>query len=109
MSDKFTTARLTKGQDHFEILVKPEPALDYKLGKQVPISQVLLIEEIYSDSSKSTRASEEKLQKYFGSTDPQKNPNVGSQERQITHLNRLQAKWPYGKSRHIVVRINRDA
>src|SRR5207244_10433276 len=71
MSDKFTTARLTKGQDHFEILVKPEPALDYKLGKQVPISQVLLIEEIYSDSSKSTRACEEKLQKYFGSTDPQ--------------------------------------
>jgi len=52
MSDKFTTARLTKGQEHFEILVKPQPALDYKLGKQVPISQVLLIEEIYSDSSK---------------------------------------------------------
>src|SRR6266704_408359 len=71
MSDKYTTARLTKGQDHFEILVKPQPALDYKLGKQVPISQVLLIEEIYSDSSKGTRASEEKLQKYFGSTDPQ--------------------------------------
>src|SRR5207253_2762228 len=60
MSDKYTTARLTKGQDHFEILVKPQPALDYKLGKQVPISQVLLIEEVYSDSSKGTRASEEK-------------------------------------------------
>src|SRR2546428_5374606 len=72
MSDKYTTARLTKGQEHFEILVKPQPALDYKLGKQVPIAQVLLIEEIYSDSSKGTRASEEKLQKYFGSTDPQK-------------------------------------
>src|SRR5260370_16900240 len=72
MSDKYTTARLTKGQDHFEILVKPQPALDYKLGKQVPIAQVLLIEEISSDSSKGTRASGEKLQKYFGSIDPQK-------------------------------------
>lgn len=70
MSDKYTTARLAKGQDHFEILVKPQQALDYKLGKQVPMSQVLLIEEIYSDSSKGTRASEEKLQKYFGTTDP---------------------------------------
>ncbi|HYY91023.1 MAG TPA: ribosome assembly factor SBDS [Candidatus Dormibacteraeota bacterium] len=70
MSDKYTTARLAKGQDHFEILVKPQQALDYKLGKQVPISQVLLIEEVYSDSSKGTRASEEKLQKYFGTTDP---------------------------------------
>ena len=70
MSDKYTTARLAKGQDHFEILVKPQQALDYKLGKQVPMSQVLLIEEIYSDSSKGTRASEEKLQKDFGTTDP---------------------------------------
>jgi ribosome maturation protein SDO1 len=69
MSDKYTTARLAKGQDHFEILVKPEPALDYKMGKQVPMSQVLMIEEIYSDSSKGTRASEDKLQKNFGTTD----------------------------------------
>ena len=70
MSDKYTTARLTKGQDHFEILVKPQQALDYKLGKQLPMSQVLLIEEVYSDSSKGTRASEDKLQKSFGTTDP---------------------------------------
>ena len=70
MSDKYTTARLTKGQDHFEILVKPQPALDYKLGKPVPISQLLLIEEVYSDSSKGTRAPEEKLQRNFGTTDP---------------------------------------
>ncbi len=70
MSDKYTTARLAKGQDRFEILVKPQQALDYKLGKQIPISQVLMIEEVYSDSSKGTRASAEKLQKYFGTVDP---------------------------------------
>ena len=72
MSDKYTTARLAKGQDRFEILVKPQQALDYKLGKQVAISQVLLIEEVYSDSSKGTRASTEKLQKCFGTQDPVK-------------------------------------
>jgi len=70
MSDKFTTARLSKGQDRFEILVKPQQALDYKLGKQVAVAQLLMIEEIYSDSSKGTRASTEKLQKYFGTLDP---------------------------------------
>jgi len=69
MSDKFTTARISKGQDRFEILVKPQSALDYKLGKLIPISQVLMIEEVYSDSSKGTRASEEKLQKHFGTID----------------------------------------
>ena len=72
MSDKYTTARLTRGTDHFEILVKPQQALDYKLGKQVPITQVLMIEEVYSDSGKGTRASEEKLQKHFSTTDPVK-------------------------------------
>lgn len=72
MSDKYTTARLARGTDHFEILVKPQQALDYKLGKQVSISQVLMIEEVYSDSGKGTRASEEKLQKHFSTTDPVK-------------------------------------
>lgn len=72
MSDKYTTARLARGTDHFEILVKPQQALDYKLGKQVTISQVLMIEEVYSDSSKGTRASEEKLQKHFNTVDPVK-------------------------------------
>ena len=43
MSDKFSTARLAKGQDKFEILVKPQQALDFKLGKQVTISQLLMI------------------------------------------------------------------
>ncbi len=69
MSDKFSTARLAKGQDKFEILVKPQQALDYKLGKAVAVGQLLLIEEIYSDSSKGTRASTEKLEKHFGTTD----------------------------------------
>ena len=69
MSDKFSTARLAKGQDKFEILVKPQEALDYKLGKQVTIGQLLMIEEVYSDSSKGTRASSDKLQKHFGTTD----------------------------------------
>jgi len=70
MSDKYTTARITKSGEKFEILVKPEPALDYKMGKLAPLSQILVIDEIYSDASKGTRASAEKLQKSFGTLDP---------------------------------------
>lgn len=70
MSDKYTTARITKSGDKFEILVKPDPALDYKMGKPTPISQMLVIDEIYADASKGTHASDEKLQKAFGTTDP---------------------------------------
>jgi ribosome maturation protein SDO1 len=44
--------------------------LDYKMGKATPISQMLVIDEIYADASKGTHASDEKLQKAFGTTDP---------------------------------------
>jgi ribosome maturation protein SDO1 len=69
MSDKHTTARISIEGEKFEILVKPEPALDYKVGKPRGISEILLIDEIYSDASKGTRASTEKLQKSFGTLD----------------------------------------
>jgi len=72
MSEKYTTARITSSGEKFEILVKPAAALDHKLGKPIAISQILLIEEIYSDASKGTRASVEKLQKCFGTTDVMK-------------------------------------
>ena len=69
MSDKFTTARLSVSGERFEILVKPEQALQFKMGKAIPISQLVVIEEIYSDANKGTRSSTEKLQKSFGTTD----------------------------------------
>ena len=72
MSEKFTTARISRSGEKFEILVKPEPALEYKMGKPLSISQFLVIEEIYSDAGKGTRASTEKLEKAFGTLDPVK-------------------------------------
>jgi ribosome maturation protein SDO1 len=68
MSERYTIARITHDGDHFEILTKPESALDYKLGKTVPISQILATETIFIDAGKGTKASEEKLQEIFGTT-----------------------------------------
>ena len=72
MSERYTIARITHDGEHFEILTKPEPALDYKLGKTVPISQVLVTETIFTDAGKGSKASEEKLKDIFGTTDPLK-------------------------------------
>lgn len=69
MSEKFTTARITRTGEKFEILVKPDPALDYKMGKPLGVSQILVIDEIYSDAGKGTRASSERLEKAFGTVD----------------------------------------
>src|SRR5437867_11269062 len=109
MSDKFSTARLAKGQDKFEILVKPQQALDYKLGKQVTIGQLLMIEEVYADSSKGTRASADKLQKHFGTTDPLKVAEeiMKTGELQLTTEQRRQLVDE--KRRQIVSIITRNA
>ncbi len=69
MTDKFTVARLSLGSDRFELLVKPDPALEYKMGKRSDISGVLVSDEIYSDANKGSRASSEKLMKHFKTTD----------------------------------------
>src|SRR5207245_6298631 len=98
-----------KGKNKCKKQVKPKPTLSDNLRKQVPITQVLLIEEIYSDSSKGTRASEEKLQKYFGSTDPQiiAEEVMKSGELQLTTEQRRQLIEE--KRRQIVAIITRNA
>jgi len=69
MSERYTIARITQDGEHFEILTKPEPALEYKLGKTIPISQILVTETIFTDAGKGSKASEEKLQQVFKTTD----------------------------------------
>jgi ribosome maturation protein SDO1 len=65
LADKLTTVRFVVGGDRFEILVDPDAALNYKLGKKVDLSQILAADEIYTDSNKGQKASEEKLMKSF--------------------------------------------
>ena len=55
--------------EKFEILVKPDPALDYKLGKKKDISSILVSDDIYTDSGKGTKPSSEKLFKAFKTED----------------------------------------
>ncbi len=67
---KLTVVRLTMDGDKFEILVKPDPALEYKLGRRTDLSSVLIADEIYSDANKGSRAASEKLTKHFKTADP---------------------------------------
>ncbi|MFQ6025650.1 MAG: ribosome assembly factor SBDS [Nitrosopumilaceae archaeon] len=69
MTDKVTVVRYAVEGEKFEILVKPDPALEYKLGKRKDVSPVLVSDEVYSDSNKGTRASTEKLMKAFKTDD----------------------------------------
>ncbi len=66
---KVTIVKLTIGNDRFEILVKPDPALEYKLGKRADLSSVLVSDEIYSDANKGSRVAVDKLTKHFKTSD----------------------------------------
>jgi len=52
-----TVVRYSFEGEKFEILVKPDPALDYKLGKKKDVSAVLVSDEIYTDSGKGVATS----------------------------------------------------
>lgn len=76
MSERHTIARITREGEHFEILVKPQHALSYRLGKITSISEALIADTIFIDANKGLRASEDKLQKTFGTLDPIKIASV---------------------------------
>ena len=64
-----TIVRYSHQGEKFEILVKPDPALDYKLGKKKDLSGVLVSDDVYTDSGKGTKPSSEKLSKAFNTED----------------------------------------
>jgi len=69
MSERYTIARLVHEGERFEILVKPDEALAYRLGKTTSLSDTLVSDTIFADANKGTKPSEERLRKAFGTTD----------------------------------------
>jgi len=63
-----TTARVTRGGKHFEVLVDLDEALKLKRGQGF-IGSALLTEAVFHNLKAGTRASEEDLMKFFETTD----------------------------------------
>ncbi len=108
MSEKYTTARITINGERFEILVKPDPALEFKLGKQISLSQILAIDEIYSDAGKGARASTEKLKQCFGTVDTVKIAERILKEGEIQLTTEQRRKLIEGKRKQIIAFISRN-
>ena len=62
-------ARLIRDKIQFEILVDPEKALEFKRGSNIAIENILAVSEIFKDSKRGERSSEEDLNKAFNTTD----------------------------------------
>ena len=76
MDTKYTIARISLAGERFEILVHPEKALQYRMGKKGSLSDILAIDVVYTDAGKGLRASEASLKKSFGTTDVEKIADV---------------------------------
>jgi len=97
-----TVVRYSFEGDKFEILVKPDPALDYKLGKKKDLSSVLVSDEIYTDSSKGTRASSEKLLNAFKTEDPNEIAQIIFQKGELNLTTDQRRKMTEEKKKQIV-------
>ena len=109
MSEKYTIARLTKDNEHFEVLVKPPKALDYRTGKISGITEVLVTETIFADANKGTRVSEEQLRKAFGTTDVLKIADVILKKGTLQLTTEQRRKMVEDKRKQIIDFISRQA
>jgi len=67
--EKSVVARLSVHGEHFEILVDPDLAWEFKNGKNVNFKDLLVSEIVYKDARKGEKASDESLVKNFGTAD----------------------------------------
>ena len=66
---KFTVVRHQTGGDKFEILVDPDKGLLYKNGEIGEVANVLMADFIFTDAKKGEKASADKLEKTYGTSD----------------------------------------
>jgi ribosome maturation protein SDO1 len=109
MSEKYTVARLTKDNEHFEILVKPQKALDYRTGKISGITEVLAVETVFADANKGTKVSEEQMRKTFETIDPLKIADAILKKGTLQLTTEQRRKMTEAKRKQIVDFISRQA
>ncbi len=109
MSEKYTVARLTQDNEHFEILVKPQKALDYRTGKIAGITEVLAADFIFADANKGTKVSEEQMQKAFGTTDHLKIADIILKKGTLQLTTEQRRKMIEDKRKQIIDFISRQA
>lgn len=66
---KFTVVRHQTGGEKFEILVDPDKGLLYKNGEIGEVANVMMADFIFTDAKKGEKASADKLEKTYGTSD----------------------------------------
>ena len=103
--DKAVVAKIRKGENHFEILVDCEGALDFRRGKEVSLDDVLATEDIFKDIKKGEKASD--LKKFFGTEDVRKIAEIIIKEGEVQLTAEYKSKLREEKRRRLVSIISK--
>ena len=109
MSERYTIARITCEGERFEILVRPQPALDYTSGKNMSLSEVLVTDTVFIDANKGTKAGEDKLKAAFNTTDIRKVAETILNKGKLQLTTEQRRKLSFEKRRQIIAFIARHA
>jgi ribosome maturation protein SDO1 len=102
-------AKLKKGGEKFEIVVDPDLAIKYTQGEEIPIREVLMSEEIFSDSQKGEHASETTMQSVFATKDLLKIAEIILKEGEIQLTSEYRSEVREKKKKKILEIIHRNA
>jgi ribosome maturation protein SDO1 len=102
-------ARLEYYGEHFEILVDPDLAADFKRGKDIELDEILAVEEIFKDARKGDKASEEAMLKAFNTTDPSEAAAFIIKKGQVQLTAHQRKEMQEEKRKKIVATITREA
>ncbi len=67
---EYVIARIEKSGEKFEVLVKPDAVQKLRDGKTIDLMAEMAIDQIFRDAHKGSKASEEKMQEFFGTVEP---------------------------------------
>ncbi len=107
-SNKTSIVRFSFGNDKFEIIVKSDAALDYKLNKRKDIENIVVADEVYADSSKGLKASREKLKKAFKTEDLRAIQEIIMQRGELSLTTEQRRKMAEDKRKQIIAFISKN-
>lgn len=101
------TARLSTHGTQFEILVDPDLTLDFRAGEDVDIRDVLASEKVFKDANKGKKASEEKMEEIFDTSDPLEVAKIIIEDGDIQVTTRQRREMRKQRRKQIVSLISR--
>ncbi|MGC8570596.1 ribosome assembly factor SBDS [Caldivirga sp.] len=107
-SRRVVTVKYDAKGEHFEIIVDPDHALEFKLGKPISLDKVLITDTVFRDSKRGLRASEIALKRVFGTTDHRKAAEIILRNAEIPLTSEQRRRLIEDKKKQIIDWISRN-